>query len=133
MKVVVDTSVWSVALRRRDSIPSPQTLLLADLIRDGRALLLGLVRQELLSGIRNVEQLNRLRDQLRFFQNSQFDVEDFQTAAPFFNLCMSNGIQGSMVDFVICAFASRREFQIFTSDRDFDRYSGIIPISLLSP
>ena len=133
MKVVVDTSVWSVALRRRDSIPSPQTLLLSDLIRDGRALLLGLVRQELLSGIRNVEQLNRLRDQLRFFQNSQFDVEDFQTAASFFNLCMSNGIQGSMVDFLICAFASRREFQIFTSDRDFDRYSGIIPISLLSP
>lgn len=38
-----------------------------------------------------------------------------------------------MVDFLICAFASRREFQIFTSDRDFDRYSGIIPISLLSP
>lgn len=133
MKVVVDTSVWSVALRRRDSIPSPQTLLLTDLIRDGRALLLGLVRQELLSGIRNVEQLNRLRDQLRSFQNSQFDVEDFQTAASFFNLCMSNGIQGSMVDFLICAFASRREFQIFTSDRDFDRYSGIIPISLLSP
>jgi predicted nucleic acid-binding protein len=133
MKVVVDTSVWSVALRRRDSIPSPQTLLLTDLIRDGRALLLGLVRQELLSGIRNVEQLNRLRDQLRSFPNSQFDVEDFQTAASFFNLCMSNGIQGSMVDFLICAFASRREFQIFTSDRDFDRYSGIIPISLLSP
>ena len=109
MKVVVDTSVWSLALRRSDSIPSPHTLLLTDLIRDGRALLLGFVRQELLSGIRHAEQLNRLRNQLKSFPNSQFDVEDFETAASFFNLCMSNGIRGDMIDFLICAFAARRK------------------------
>lgn len=131
MKVVVDTSVWSLALRRSDSIPSPHTLLLTDLIRDGRALLLGLVRQELLSGIRHAEQLNRLRNQLKSFPNSQFDVEDFETAASFFNLCVSNGIRGDMIDFLICAFAARRNHQIFTSNRDFDHYSDIILISLL--
>jgi predicted nucleic acid-binding protein len=133
MKVVVDTSVWSLALRRRDPVPSPHTLLLAELIQDGRALLLGLVRQEILSGIRHAEQFERLRDQLRSFPNSQFEVEDFETAASFFNLCMSKGIQGSMIDFLICAFASRRQHQIFTSDPDFNHYPEIIPISLLRP
>jgi predicted nucleic acid-binding protein len=36
-----------------------------------------------------------------------------------------------MIDFLICAFAARRNYQIFTSNRDFDHYSDIIPISLL--
>jgi predicted nucleic acid-binding protein len=133
MRVVVDTSVWSLALRRRTPVPSPHTLLLADLIKDGRALLLGFVRQELLSGIRHPEQFNRLLNQLRSFPNSEFEIEDFETAASFFNICMSNGIQGSMIDFLVCAFASRRQYQIFTSDPDFDHYSEIIPISLLRP
>jgi predicted nucleic acid-binding protein len=133
MRVVVDTSVWSLALRRRSPVPSPHTLLLTDLIQDGRALLLGLVRQELLSGIRHPEQFNRLREQLRSFPDGQFETEDFETAASFFNLCMSNGIQGSMIDFLICAFASRRHYQIFTSDPDFDHYSEVLPISLLRP
>jgi len=133
MRVVVDTSVWSLAFRRRTPIPSPHTLLLADLIKDGRALLLGIVRQELLSGIRHSEQFDRLRNQLRSFPDNQFEIEDFETAASFFNICMTNGIQGSMIDFLICAFASRRNYQIFTSDPDFDHYSGFISISLLHP
>jgi predicted nucleic acid-binding protein len=133
MRVVIDTSVWSLAFRRRTPIPSPHTVLLADLIKDGRALLLGIVRQELLSGIRHTEQFDRLRNQLRSFPDNQFEIEDFETAASFFNTCMTNGIQGSMIDFLICAFASRRHYQIFTSDPDFDHYSGFLPISLLHP
>jgi predicted nucleic acid-binding protein len=133
MKVVVDTSVWSLALRRKAPTPSPYTVLLADLIKDGRALLIGFVRQELLSGIRHVEQFNRLRDHLQYFPNPQFEIEDFENAAAIFNTCMTKGIQGSGIDFLICAFAMRRNYQILTSDPDFEHYSAIIPISLLRP
>jgi hypothetical protein len=55
-------------------------------------MLLGIVRQELLSGIRHAEQFNRLRDLLRAFPNSQFEIQDFETAALFSNTCMSEGI-----------------------------------------
>jgi hypothetical protein len=130
MRVVVDTPVWALAFRRRMASPSPHILLLADLIKDGRALLLGIVRQELLSGIQHAEQFERLRDQLRAFPDHLIETEDFETAASFFNTCMTNGIQGSAIDFLICAFAARRHYQIFTSDPDFERFSKFIPISL---
>ena len=133
MKVVVDTSIWSLAFRRKTPIPSSHTLLLAEIIKDGRAVLIGVVRQELLSGIRFPEQYDRLRNQLRSFPDQSFEIEDYETAAAYFNTCMMNGVQGSMVDFLICAFATRRNFQIFTSDPDFNHFSQHISLSLITP
>lgn len=58
MKVVVDTSVWSLALRRNQIQEDlPQVLSLRELIADGRVALLGAIRQEVLSGVREIEQL----------------------------------------------------------------------------
>ena len=55
MNILVDTSVWSLALRRKtESLNATERFLVAELselIREGRARLVGLVRQELLSGI----------------------------------------------------------------------------------
>lgn len=95
--------------------------------------MLGVVRQELLSGIRHAEQFDRLRDHLRSFPDNFFETGDFEVAASFFNTCMSHGIRGSMIDFLICAFASRRHCQVFTSDPDFGHYSRYLPITLLHP
>lgn len=133
MKVVIDTSVWSLAFRRRTPIPSPYTLLLTEIIKDGRAVLIGVVRQELLAGIRHIEQYDRLRNQLRSFPDHQFEVEDYETAASYSNTCMTNGVTGSMIDFLICAFAARRSYQIFSSDPDFVHYSQHLPLSLIDP
>jgi len=56
MKVVVDTSVWSLALRRnRTQEEPPQVLSLRELIADNRVSLLGVIRQEVLSGIRETK------------------------------------------------------------------------------
>ena len=133
MKVVVDTSIWSLALRRKTPIESLQVDLLKDLIGDGRAILLGVVRQELLSGIRQLEQFERLRSHLRAFPEATLEMEDHETAAGFFNICMAAGIQGSMIDFLICSYASRRKCQILTTDPDFQHFSRHIPVSLLMP
>lgn len=131
MKVVVDTSVWSLALRRRTSVASPFTNLLQDLIEDGRVVLLGVVRQELLSGIRHDEQFERLQIALQAFPDPEFETEDFEKAAAFYNTCRRSGIQGSSVDFLISAYAHRRKFHILTTDPDFQHFSAHIPISLL--
>jgi hypothetical protein len=58
MKVVVDTSVWSLALRRdKQSIFAPAQEL-SQLIQDHRVQMIGPIRQEILSGIRNKAQFN---------------------------------------------------------------------------
>lgn len=73
MKVVVDTSVWS-ALRRNQILEDlPQVLSLRELIADGRVALLGAIRQEVLSGIREIEQFVRLRDYLRCMTTYRID------------------------------------------------------------
>ncbi len=133
MRVVVDTSVWSLAFRRKPGIESGHTDLLKDLILDGRVILLGVVRQELLSGIRHPEQFEQLRHRLRAFPEPRLETEDYEVAAAHFNTCMAAGFQGSTIDFLICAYASRREYQILTTDPDFQHFSKHIPLSLLTP
>ena len=73
MTVLVDTSVWSLALRRRSrSLSAEEELVrgeLAELIREGRAQMIGPMRQEVLSGIRSRSQYERLRQDLRAFED----------------------------------------------------------------
>lgn len=132
MSVIVDTSVWSLALRRRtppDS--SPAITILQNLITDDQVAMLGAIRQEILSGIRNFEQFTRLRDYLRALRDLELIAEDYELAAEFFNTCRSNGIQGSNTDFLICAVAHRRSYSILTTDNDFYTFRTHIPIILL--
>jgi len=77
MKVIVDTSVWSLALRRGQQPNDPYVALFRDLIVDGRVVLLGAVRQELLSGIRHAEQFERLKNYLRTFSNLDLVMDDY--------------------------------------------------------
>jgi len=136
MMVVVDTSVWSLALRRRrEQLSSSEAKLattLAELIREGRVELLGLIRQELLSGIRDETQFRKLLNSLRAFPDPIVEIADYEEAARVSNLCRSRGIAGSAIDFLICAVAHRREWAIFTSDHDFHKYASVIPLHLLS-
>ncbi|MGD9630127.1 MAG: PIN domain-containing protein [Pyrinomonadaceae bacterium] len=129
MNVLVDTSVWSLALRRDVSL-YPVSARLKDLIVEGRAAIIGPVRQELLSGIKVDAQFEMLKGKLRAFPDIELKTEDHEEAARFFNVCRTNGIQGSNTDFLICAVAARRELPIFTTDHDFDRFTRHIPISL---
>jgi len=130
VNVLVDTSVWSLALRRNRAVRSVEVLALEELIREGRVALLGPVRQELLSGVPIVEQDEALRDHLRAFPDVRLDPEDYEEAAAFFNRCRAKGVQGSNTDFLICAAAARRQFAILTTDTDFTHYARHLPIQL---
>jgi predicted nucleic acid-binding protein len=133
MNIIIDTSVWSLALRRLRSTGSAETRELAELVREGRAAMLGPVRQELLSGVRGEQQFENLRDHLRAFPDISLEAEDYEEAASFFNRCRAKGIQGSNTDFLICATAARRGFGILTIDTDFARFARVLPIELHSP
>ncbi len=132
MNVIVDTSVWSLALRRNTIAEEIDTIsVLRSLIVDRRTIMLGIIRQELLSGIRYTEQFMQLRNYLRAFSDLELTSEDYELAAEFFNICRKNGIQGSNTDFLICAVAHRRNYSILTTDKDFENFQSHIPVVLL--
>lgn len=133
MNVLVDTSVWSLALRRNSPADGDEVKELLELIKELRVQMLGPVRQELLSGIRSPVQFADLRGHLRAFPDLELSSQDHETAAEFFNLCRAKGIQGSNTDFLICAVATRYEIPIFTTDADFTLFQQHLPITLHNP
>ena len=137
MQVLVDTSVWSLALRRSraqiSEVEARITSELVDLIRDGRARLIGAIRQELLSGIRDPDQFEPLKTNLRAFPDEPVSTDDYEEAAQWSNQCRSRGIAGSGTDFLMCAIAISRGWQIFTRDRDFQVYARVLPLKLFAP
>jgi predicted nucleic acid-binding protein len=133
VNVLVDTSVWSIALRRAKRVDDVAPRELAELISEGRIVLLGPVRQELLSGIKAKAQFELLRDHLRSFPDLELELADYEEAAAAFNRCRERGIQGSNTDFLICATAMRRKLAIYTTDRDFRQYAKVLKLELYEP
>lgn len=130
MKVIADTCIWSQVLRHKN--PNFElTNKLKDLIKDGRVIMVGPIRQELLSGISNSKQFNKLKETLSPFEDVPLTTNHFLKAAEFSNTCRNKGIQGSTIDFLICAVAHIENFVIFTTDNDFDDYKKYLPIKLV--
>jgi len=120
MKVIVDTSVWSLALRKKEiKKDDPNVRELIELIKEGRVQMIGPIRQELLSGIKSGSQFKKLRTNLSYFRDLTIRTRDYEEAAQLFNLCRTKGIQGSNIDFLICAVAINSNMAIFTTDNDF--------------
>ena len=134
MKVLADTSIWSLALcRSRATAGAGTTEELTRLVQSYRVVLIGAIRQELLSGIRFEEQFLKLQDRLRAFPDMPLRTEDYELAARCFNRCRARGIQGSNTDFLICAVALSREIPVYTTDRDFDAYARVLGVVLHAP
>ena len=136
MKVLVDTSIWSLAFRRKKNQNSEEQKLkkeLIELIREVRATIIGPIRQELLSGVSTRDQYLSLKDKLSAFEDLPLITHDYEVAADFFNRCRHKGIQGSHIDFLICSVSHRNNIPIFTTDKDFEEYSKHLGISLYVP
>lgn len=102
MNVLVDTTVWSLALRRR-----------RDRIREESVFV-------------------SLQERLSEFTSLEILPADYDQAARFFNTCRSQGIAGTSIDLLLCAIAHRRQVSIFTTDPDFPLYARHVPIRLHS-
>lgn len=128
--VIVDTCIWSLALRGK----TPKNLKVAEeltqLIKENRAKIIGLIRQEVLYGYSDFARYEKLRNKLQYFPNEQIIDSDYELAAEYSNLCRKKGVQGSHIDFLICAVSSRLKMKIYTNDKDFGRYANYLSISL---
>lgn len=131
--IACDTSALSQFLRRSPDTANDAALKVEKLIDSNELALFGIVRQELLSGIKLPAHFERIDLTTQALPLFFADDEDHTTAARFFNSCRSKGIQGSPIDFLICAMAVKRKFPIYTTDPDFELYEPIIPIKLYRP
>ena len=128
--VIVDTCIWSLALRRKTLKNQKVIEELTSLIKENRAKIIGSIRQEILSGYSDLARYEKLRNQLKYFPNEQIIDSDYESAAKYSHLCRTKGIQGSHTDFLICAVSTRLKMKIYTRDKNFVHYSHNLPISL---
>ncbi len=137
MIVLIDTTIWSLALRRRPQALNDQERLFAEewarLVRSGEAILIGPIRQEILSGIRTSKSFGAIQERLGDFRLLEIIPSDYDQAAQFFNVCRAHGITGTAIDLLICAVAHRVKVPIFTTDVDFQHYARHVGIRLYRP
>ncbi len=129
-QILIDTCVWSLALRGKNTRNKEIAAELSQIIDQGLVVIIGPVRQELLSGYSDKNQYLKLKQKLEYFPNQQIIDNDYILAAEYSNTCRSKGIQGSHTDFLICAVATRLKTTIFTTDKDFQHYKLHLPITL---
>src|SRR5713226_5207851 len=112
MRVLVDTVIWSIVFRRRATDLSAADELVRNkllaLFHEGRAGMIGPVRQELLTGIRNEKHFLGLRQDLRSVPDEPLAGEDFEYAAEISNRCRQSGLAATPIDALLCSIAVRR-------------------------
>jgi len=132
MSVIVDTSVWSLVLRRHSPPDSSQAEKLRALLRRGQpVVLVGVIVQELLQGIRSAADFQSVKDHLDAFEMLVLDREDYVAAAELRNQCASNGVQASTIDFQIAAACLRHDHLLLTADEDFEHIARCCALQLL--
>jgi predicted nucleic acid-binding protein len=129
VSVLVDSTIWSLAMRRQ-RVATEYADELKRLDAQRTVLLLGAVRQEVLSGLSSPERFVQLQRTLRGWPNYPVITEHYELAADLSNQCRRRGVQGSTTDFLLCAVAVRDGHSVFTTDLDFDRYAALIPVML---
>lgn len=132
MPILVDTSIWSLALRKKEKSKEEEKIIdfFSEIIRDLKVIIIGPVRQEILSGISNDGKFEELKNKISVFKDLPIETIDYELAARLFNECRGKGIQGSHIDFLICAVSINNRMTILTLDKDFINYSKLIPITL---
>jgi predicted nucleic acid-binding protein len=132
VKVLVDTSVWSLALRRKVICREPKVEVLAELISTGQSIYLtGIILQELLQGIKDSAQFANLENKLLAFPLLEPDRDTYKQAARLFSKCRSGGTPVATVDCLIAAVAIANDCRLLSRDADFEKLATVSKLRLL--
>ena len=83
--------------------------------------MIGPIRQELLSGIKEQVQFEKLRTSLAAFRDETIDTSDYEEAARLYNVCRTQGVECGPVDILICAVAVRRKWSVLANDASLNK------------
>jgi len=126
VNLVVDTSVWSLVLRRpRVDEDDPHVRAFRWHLESGDGhFLIGNILQELLDGLRSTKQFDRLLALLDPYPLLEPDRRTYVAAARLRAVCRSKGVNAAPIDFLIAAACCQYGFPLLTADRDFVRIAG---------
>ena len=134
MTLLVDTSVWSLALRRDTPDDSPEVdALRRALGGEDIVVTTGLILQELLQGFIPDRARNQIIERFAQVPLVQPDRDDHVAAAALRNTCRKAGVQVGTVDAVIAQLAIRHELALLTTDKDFVHAAPHVGIRLWKP
>ncbi len=134
MTLLVDTSVWSLALRREGKVDLPELTGLQNAIKgDDMIVTIGLILQELLQGFHGPKARDQIIKRFAALPLLTPDRQDHIAAAELRNACRRAGVQLGTIDALIAQLCSRYELTLLTTDRDFQHASKHIPLTLWMP
>jgi predicted nucleic acid-binding protein len=129
--LLVDTSVWSLALRRDVSTPVPEVdALRAALLGGTLVVSTGLVLQELLQGFAGPRARTRIIERFAALPMLPPDRDDHIAAADLRNTCRRAGVQLGTIDALIARLCIRHDVTLLTTDNDFGRAATHVPLRL---
>jgi predicted nucleic acid-binding protein len=132
--LLVDTSVWSLALRRDVSAPEPAVQVLRDALLGAAVVVTtGLVLQELLQGFSGPKARAQLIERFAALPLLQPDRDDHIAAADLRNTCRRAGVQLGTVDALLAQLCVRHELTLLTTDSDFAHAAKHCPLRVWSP
>ena len=132
MKVLVDTSVWSHALRTGSAPEGSASRRLSLLIAEAEVVLTGLVLQEVLQGFRSDPVFRTVERRLAAFPLLQLDRAHYVAAARLRRTCAAAGVSAATADCQIAAAAISHRCRLFTLDRDFEAIARHAPLRLVT-
>jgi predicted nucleic acid-binding protein len=134
MTLFVDTSVWSLALRRDAPVDVPEVLELARALEGGNPLVTtGLVLQELLQGFSGPKSRREIIDRFSALPSIVPDRRDHIEAAELRNTCRRKGLQVGTVDALLAQLCVRHGLLMLTTDRDFHQAARLIGLRAWTP
>jgi predicted nucleic acid-binding protein len=126
-QVLIDTNIWSTFLRRKNSEDQKLRDNIEMLLKENRISLIGPIRQEILTRIRDHNKFLILKEYFEAFEDDQITTETYEKAAQIANDCLKRGIAISAVDATIVSVVVTNGFEIYTKDKDFMRYKTVVP------
>lgn len=134
MTLLVDTSVWSLALRRDTTSSEPEVQQLKDALLGADVVVTtGLVLQELLQGFSGPKASAQIIERFAALPLLQPDREDHISAAELRNTCRRAGIQVGTIDALLAQLCIRHELTLLSTDNDFKLASKHCTLRVWSP
>ena len=131
MTLLVDTSVWSLALRRDAPPALPEVGALRTALESGELVVTtGLILQEILQGFAGPQALDSILDRFNALPFLIPERRDHVEAARLRNRCRRKGIQVGTIDALLAALCIRHGLSILTRDEDFIRIAEVAPLSV---
>ena len=116
----VDTSVWSLALRRDSAPEGPEVGRLREALGGGETIhTTGVVLQELLQGFRGPRARTRIVDRFAALAMIAPDRQDYIDAAELRNDCRRHGIRAGTIDALLAEICIRHRLVMLSTDQEF--------------